>query len=721
MILKSVSLRNFMCYSGENLFEFSEGLNVIIGDNGYGKSKIYDGIYWVMYDKCFDSNGEEKTTQQLGRDIVSDKAEHDADDGPIECSVQLTFYDNRKEYTYTLERKLMGNKRDDKIIYSPSSNEKVTKKTAILSAQIVDDEDEIARIKKRILPNNIKPYMWFQGEQINNIVDFRNSETLTNAINVLSDISKYDEIASVSESLFNSVDKELKKKQRSLSTDKEKSDELEKEINRKKSQLYDFKLDLKKAKEGHLDASGKAEDLVSKLDIAQKIKELDEKRLDLESKFNSTVIKLREAQQSLHKKIFTRGWILKGTEGLFKAFEEKKATYDDAKLELRNKIQEEKSFQKKLQTRLPENVPEPVHVNKMLEQEKCLVCDREAPKGSAAYKAIKSLLEKSDETLKSLEAGESRRFNFSSEFENLYRTGLQQEGKIKEIDQDISESWKEIDKFFSEKEVLKKSFGDIEAQLENYISESSISAADSKRITNEVLANQKLSSKYSADIGSLEHQIGIIEKDIKRLEDKYAKLVVEDLPDKILKKFQLATHLNEAAKSTRKRVFKELISQLESEANKHYLDMTKDNLSARGIIRLSEYHGNYTPELVDNEGNPLAQLNTGNTLLIKLATIMAIISARKSTRDTYLYTLIADAPMSSFGEDYTLGFCKTVSQVYTQSIIMSKDFYKNENLRSQLLNDSKINLGKVYIVEPNLKEKERQNRLNLVTHIKQLN
>ncbi len=721
MILKSVSLQNFMCYSGENNFEFSKGLNVIIGDNGYGKSKIYDGIYWVMFDKCFDSNGEEKTTKQLGREIVSDKAEYDAEVGPIECSVKLTFYDNRNEYTYTLERKLMGNKRDDEIIYSPSSSEKVTKKTAILSAQVVDDEDEITRIKRRILPDNIKPYMWFQGEQINNIVDFRNSETLTNAINVLSDISKFDEIASVSESLFNSVDKELKKKQRSLSTDKEKSDELELDINRKRSHLQDYLLDLKKAREGHLDASGKAEDLVSKLDVAQKIKKLDEERLRLESSFNSTVIKLREAQQSIHKKIFTRGWILKGTEELFNAFEGKKAVYDDRKLELRNKIQEEKSFQKKLQTRLPENVPEPIHVNKMLEQEKCLVCDREAPKGTDAYEAIKSLLEKSDDTLKSLEAGESKRNNFSSDFENLYRTGLQQEARIKEIDQDINESWKEIDELFSEKESLKKSFEDIEAQLENYISESSISAVDSKRITNEVITSQKLSSKYSADIGSLEHQINNIKKDIQRLEEKYAKLVVEDLPEKMLKKFQLATHLNEAAKSTRKRVFKELISQLEAEANKHYQDMTKDNLSTRGIIRLSEYHGNYTPELVDNEGNPLSQLNTGNTLLIKLSTIMAIISARKSTRDTYLYTLIADAPMSSFGENYTLGFCKTVSQVYTQSIIMSKDFYKNENLRNQLLNDSKINLGKVYIVEPNLKEKERENRMSLVTHIKQLN
>ena len=149
--------------------------------------------------------------------------------------------------------------------------------------------------------------------------------------------------------------------------------------------------------------------------------------------------------------------------------------------------------------------------------------------------------------------------------------------------------------------------------------------------------------------------------------------------------------------------------------------MIQGNKSARGIIHLKEFHGNYTPELVDDEGNTLTQINMGNILLIKLATIMAIISARKSTKSTDLYTLISDAPMSVFGEDYTIGFCKTVSQVYKQSIIMSKDFYKNESLRTQLLSGEDINLGKVYMIEPNLKDTERENRTKLTTLITELN
>ena len=100
---------------------------------------------------------------------------------------------------------------------------------------------------------------------------------------------------------------------------------------------------------------------------------------------------------------------------------------------------------------------------------------------------------------------------------------------------------------------------------------------------------------------------------------------------------------------------------------------------------------------------------------------MAIISARQGSRDTDLYTLITDAPMSVFGEDYTIGFCKTVSAVYRQSIIMSKEFYKNETLRRQLLTDSDINLGKVYMITPSIPESERSNRNSLSTNIKLLN
>ena len=54
MIVEGLQLKNFQCYAGEieeNTFRFTRGLNLIIGENGSGKSKIWDAFYWVLYDE----------------------------------------------------------------------------------------------------------------------------------------------------------------------------------------------------------------------------------------------------------------------------------------------------------------------------------------------------------------------------------------------------------------------------------------------------------------------------------------------------------------------------------------------------------------------------------------------------------------------------------------------------------------------------------------------
>ncbi|WP_339349292.1 AAA family ATPase, partial [uncultured Alteromonas sp.] len=83
MLIKSLSLKNFQCYSGEfnqNHFEFHNGLNLIIGNNGNGKSKVFDGFYWVLYDQIFDTNRREFTsTFQYGEKLISDKVTRSCD------------------------------------------------------------------------------------------------------------------------------------------------------------------------------------------------------------------------------------------------------------------------------------------------------------------------------------------------------------------------------------------------------------------------------------------------------------------------------------------------------------------------------------------------------------------------------------------------------------------------------------------------------------------
>lgn len=730
MLLTSIELNNFMCYSGTgNRFDFTEGINVIIGDNGYGKSKLYDGFYWVMFDQCFDTSTKKfSPTSKLKKSIISDKAISEIEDGKITASVVLTFHNPEKRDVVILERRYSIKKDGDRIIEDDKSEEIISKKDLeFMNARIEKDPSEIERIKKYILPDNVKPYMWFQGEQVESIIDFNKSETLTDAINVLSNISRFDNIIKIADALELSSKHEYEKKQRDLSKDTNKSTNLSIEklkLEEKIKELEEVEMQLR---DSSATAEEKAESKLNKLDEAQTIRRLDQRRKDLEKNLEDVQAEFDREQIKLHKKLFTNKWVLKGTEVLSREFEEKFGKYNKTKLQ-RKALQEAKleatnELKKKLQTRLPLDVPEPIHINRMLEEEKCLVCDREAPKGSDAWLKIKELLNESAKENSQIEEEEKWKHNFESDFKKLYQNGLVMRHIIKNIDKDIESTFLRKEEIETKRKTILEEFEKINKELKSFTAQSSMTSTEAANILNEYTVFNEQVKRFGTQIAYQAHSISDKKKELDQINKDLSSLVVGELPKYLEEKRTVLNEFYQVAHSTRKRVFQKLVKMLEEEANRHYQKMIQGNLSARGIIRLKELSNgkNYMPELVDDNGNVLHQLNTGNIILIKLATIMAIISARKASRDTDLYTLITDAPMSVFGDDYTLGFCKTVSQVYKQSIIMSKEFYRNETLRKELLENEEIRLGKVYMITPSIPETDRTNRKSLATNIKALN
>ena len=728
MIIESIDIKNFMCYSGENRFEFSEGMNVIIGDNGYGKSKLYDAFYWAMYDQCFDTNEKEwKRTNLIGRAIISDKAVFESQDGIIEASVQLTFRDVERAEQFTVTRRLSAQKSGGELVTDPQSEEEITHRRVVgKTGKVVTNPDEVDRIKKRILPENIRHYMWFQGEQVESIIDFGESDSLTRAINVLSNISRFDDIQDVAEAWNKSAQDQYHRKMKALSSDKNQTDELELERAQVTKRVQDLEKDLLDVRNNLGTAEENTEKLMNKQEDASKIRELDVRRKSIQTELERLTEDERHERISLFKKLFTRRWVLKGNESLVELYNKKYSAYQDAKLnkkaELRARLKAESLVMQELQTRLPVNVPEPVYVEKMLQEEKCLVCNREALEGSEAWNNMKQLLERTRPKELAKREAELGLHDFESDFKKLSQTGYSLEQDISRVDLDIEETFTSLNRLEARRRSKSEEWETIDREFNTAVSESRITSDSAKNVLNKLTSQIEMAKRFNSDLVRKEAALDHQRKELERIDQSLSKLVKEELPKWMEEKKQLLEDFNKIAHSTRNRVFKGLVSQLETEANQHYRDMMQDNLSATGVIKLVESSkGNYMPRLVDDQGNFLMQLNTGNIILIKLATIMAIISARQGSRDTDLYTLITDAPMSVFGEDYTLGFCKTVSKVYKQSIIMSKEFYKNENLRRQLLTDKNINLGKVYMITPSILEKERLNRNSLTTNISPLN
>ena len=729
MILQSIELNNFMCYTGQNKFDFTEGINVIIGDNGYGKSKLFDAFYWVMYNECYDTSKKKfQKTNLLKSSIISDNAIFEAEEGIVSASVIITFNNIDKGNIYILERRYSVKKNDNKIIEDQDSEEIIWhKEFSYLNAREIKDNDQIKDIKRSILPDNIKPYMWFQGEQIESIIDFNKNDTLTLAINVLSNITRFDNIISVAEALKESSTKEFNKKQRDLSGDKGKSEGLELDRQFLLDRIKALEIQDIQIHDNLATAEEKSETLLNKLSDAQKIREIEVKRKSIEKNLLEVQEEFNEEQIAIHKRLFSNKWVLKGTEGLFEEYGRLYTQFEHKKLQneanIQARLDSENAIVKELQTRLPIDVPEPIHVEYMLKIERCLVCDREAPKDSEAWLKMKELLDRSQMKIKTLEEEETNIHNFSADLKKLYQNGLGLSHNIKNIDDDIASTFRRIRKLDKRRKSLSSDLDKIESELNSLIVDTSLNINQATNLLNEYAAQNEIAKRTIKEVDSNANILSKRKDELAKIESDLSKLVVGEIPAYLIEKTKVLDEFFQVAHSTRKRVFNKLVQILEEEANKHYLQMTQGNLSSRGIIRLKELSNgkNYMPELVDEKGNVLLQLNTGNIILIKLATIMAIISARQSSRDTDLYTLITDAPMSVFGEDYTIGFCKTVSNVYRQSIIMSKEFYKNTTLREQLLTNPDIKLGKVYLISPSIPENERSNRNRLSTKIVKLN
>ena len=48
MIINKIALKNYQCYYGETEIVLGKDLNILLGANGEGKTKLFEAIMWVL-------------------------------------------------------------------------------------------------------------------------------------------------------------------------------------------------------------------------------------------------------------------------------------------------------------------------------------------------------------------------------------------------------------------------------------------------------------------------------------------------------------------------------------------------------------------------------------------------------------------------------------------------------------------------------------------------
>ncbi len=718
MVINSITLTNFQCYFGEVKFEFKDGLNLVIGDNGAGKSKLYDAFYWVLYDQVFDSlNREFKKTNQVKGNLVSDKAKALCAPGEmVKTEVEMVVYNPKREIEYTLTRTYTVSKNESGAWrYDPESNFSIHHMDKFKITRPMVNQGDIALLLKGILPDDVKPYMWFQGEQVDSLIDFKNNSTLTHAINVLSDIREFDFFEEVSKRAYEAAEKEYHRELRKVSSDKRKNEDLENQKERIQRDLARLEEEIKLAADNLTYANERKDQLLNKVDDAQRIKTLNQQESNLKDRLKDIDERLVKMKAGINKSLISRNWILKGAGALVELFAEKYDNYTQTRIRQEAEHSAKKKAMDELykEFRLPVDVPEPIFVKQMLEKEHCLVCDREAPKGSEPYQKILEILERSKAHKLKPKPMSITKHDFSSEFKNLYQNGLSLQGVISHTDHEIQTAIGDILALEGKYKAMKSELEDVQREIMDAVNASSVGSIDSSiDIVNEFQSQLDAIVDFEKKLDRLKYNRESKEKEGKSIDETLKSLTTGKISPTLEEKVNVLEDFRDIAKSTRERVFNRLILQLEEEANLHYYNMTAENKSVRGRIKLEKQaNGNYMPKNLDSEGRILTSINDSNIILIKLAVIMAIISAKKSSPAADLYPLITDAPTSKFGDNYAIGFCRAASQVYSQSIVISKDFYNKPDLQQRLFSESGDKIGSVYLIEPSLAEEaQREHR-----------
>ncbi|MBK8489224.1 MAG: hypothetical protein WAT52_05975 [Chitinophagales bacterium] len=675
MKLHSISLTNFLCYYGtNNKLTFDDGLNLILGANGYGKSKLYDAFQWVFKDGITDDSapGRIKNTSFLKRELISEKALLECAVGDkVSCEVMIEVSDNTT--LYQIKRKYFASKKNtDTWIEAKASSFEVYKKDVIHFKPL--EEDLALTIPNRLISDEVMPYVWFQGEKgVNSIIDTSSKDALKRVIEKLSDIEKWDEYSAIIQKAATTAGNDFNKELKNNNRNQQEYDSLVVQQSSLRTKLERSKEELSNAISNHESASNKFNSILGKLPSAQKINELDAKRKQKATDLEATINGIEFFQLNFTKRIFSDYWLLMGTEKLVSQFEEKYKIYNDF-VSQRKVAEAIAKANTNSQTRLPRGIPERMHLQRMLDQQTCLVCNRPAKKGTPEYNSIQELLPELTKVIDS-------KPDIESDLRRLWNTSFSMTDKFGNAEMEIAESIKERDKLLLNKTELEEEIKRLDADINNEILNSGIDRATDivsmAEVTNQDIQN------YSRAKGRLELEQETIEKDLKGVDARLKQLSVGNIDPIFLKKKELLDDLVELTARVKEKQYKGLVQQLETAANIHYENINKPTGAFYGRIKFIETTGGgYLPENFDDNGQRVSNPNTSQTSSLKLSIILAIMSANLDRGYNNRYPLIADAPISDFDPLKKKSFLIEIAKTFNQSIVIVYDFLEGDSERT---------------------------------------
>ncbi len=697
MFIKNITIENFQSYYGRQTIEFEKGLNLVIGKGGKGKSKLFNAFYWVLFGKIYitdvgwcDTDGLPQTSHgaMQRHEFINMKALCDAAEGSIvTCGVRLTLEDDKGE-EYVIERSVSAVRKtggDWKESYSWDIKPCIVKVSYDSSTGTIVKVAYVAEsIIDRLFPKEIRNYIWFQGESLESLINFRDKKTLEAAVQ---HISYYPFYQKLSEIISKSKEKIGRLEDRAIREANKNNSEAEAVIAKKQRLAETIRIEKEKR-----------EKILDQIDAIEVALADEQTKLEGLASYTDLVKQYTECENAiatLNKEIFAEDdyqraqlqnlWILNGCEPLL----------HKSKKIIRNYTIEQFTAPER---KYIDN-PSRAKLEEIIESKQCFVCGAHVEKGNEQYEWIMKRIQEQDAFFKEMEEYIHNR-DEASKFSMMV-------GRIQDYPDEIinaltmiCDQYQKSADVLESKMALRKSKTDEKKGYDDKIAEirRRFKIDPVKQASNASLLSSNISiSRGRRD--ELKKQLNTINEGIKNFEIDFAKASdeaekygngiggvpkIEETQWKHISEF-----LEDICKRVQENAREELLTKIEKRANEFYARFTEHDSGYKGDVKIEkDYSIEFDPGL-----------NTSHEDRKKMSIINALLSLNQEAMGIY-YPFISDAPTSNFDPETTHKYLLGIKDIFGQTIIMTKDVEIDGQAYIDLL--SQHNVSRIYELQSQL-------------------
>lgn len=693
MKLNKIIIKNFRSYYGENCFELSDGLTLVIGDNGDGKTTFFEALEWL-----FDTSKDNKSESNISEMRKAEMGIGDSD----EVSVTMTF-DHRGEKEIC-----------KKFIFEKDTNGSVrTRDFSFIGYEIVGPERH-KRDGKVLLESCfdtvIRRYCLFKGERELNVFD--NNTALNTLVDTFSGIKQFDNLVELTtyfeQQSDNLVTKELKKDKKQEEVIKR----LEYELSKVQSAISDVRHDISIKEKA-------VSDYETRLRVLEENQDACENLQDINARIEQKKIEQRRLMGYINldynAMLLDDMWILRAFPSILSEYQKKVAALSRAKRKLqkaederiaieRGKQEAIKEIQKLANdaTPLPWNLPDKETMQEMIDDEICKVCGRPAEKGSDAYNfMVNKLNEYLDHIRKESEAAQQQEASVKPLFENTYINELHT--RSIQLSGDTEQELMGLATVIADR----LSFVQSRKQDLERVNKDLTEAEDAKMqlliqtpdLTEEMLIKNfkdfkglsDSSKRASLDLQELKHELEELEAKKQELKEQQNQIVPSNGIVRVYQRVHITLErIMKAFEAAKNRNVEEFIQTLEEQANIYLKKLNADDF--RGVIKIKRTaDGSARINLYSSNDALIANPGGAQKTTMYMSVLFAISRITTLKRDED-YPLIFDAPTSSFGEFKEDIFYNIIDNIDKQCVIFTKDLLRyDRNTEKRELDFDKIN------------------------------